>query len=292
MGSEIAKPKKRWSARNIILVVVGGVVLGCVCLIIAIVVSTKSNVANPTSTIVSSPTQPQPTATLPPTDTQTPEYTPTISLTPTITDTPTITQTPTKTPLPSNTPLPSKTFTPTANPYKYNGQGDSVIDITKPDPSGPAILKITYAGGGNFAIWNYDDLGNKIDLLVNTIGSYTGTRPIDFLVGENTARLEITASGKWTIEIQSLSEVRTQPIPGTITGTGDDVILLVGSNPDLLKIDASATHHNFVIWAYGTSRDLLVNEIGPYTGTVIAGPDTQILVIEAVGKWIIEVTTR
>jgi len=69
-------------------------------------------------------------------------------------------------------------------------------------------------------------------------------------------------------------------------------VMLYGGKPDLLKIDASKAHSNFVIWAYGTMRDLLVNEIAPYTGTVIAKSDTIILVIEASGEWSIAVTTR
>lgn len=73
---------------------------------------------------------------------------------------------------------------------------------------------------------------------------------------------------------------------------GDDVILLAGGTPDLLKVDASAARSNFVIWGYGERRRLLVNEIAPYDGTVIAGKDTLVLAIEAEGRWQIEVTAR
>lgn len=39
-------------------------------------------------------------------------------------------------------------------------------------------------------------------------------------------------------------------------------------------------------------RSRLVNEMAPYQGTVIAGRDTIVLVIEAEGPWEIEVTVR
>ena len=189
--------------------------------------------------------------------TATPTYTSTPSLTSTITDTPTITPTSTITSTPTKTPLPSKTPTATANPFLYTGKGDQVVDITKPDPSGPALMRINYSGGGNFAIQNYDDQGNQIDLLVNVIGSYKGTVPLDFLENQSTTRLQITSSGNWTIEILAITEMRHETIPGQITGIGDDVISLNGTNPDLLKVDASSAQDNFVIWSYGSRRNLL-----------------------------------
>jgi hypothetical protein len=89
-----------------------------------------------------------------------------------------------------------------------------------------------------------------------------------------------------------LSEVRRVSAPGTFTGYGDDVVLLTGGTPDLLKVDATAAKGNFAIWTYGSARDLVVNEIAPYTGTVLVGSDSDILVISAERAWSIEVTTR
>jgi hypothetical protein len=275
--------------RNIIIAIIGSVVLVCVCLFIVIV--TNSNKAKQVTSI-SSPTIGPSATEAPPTETATSIYTSTPSLTPTITDTPTITPTPTITSTPTKTPLPSKTPTATANPFLYEGRGDQVVDITKPDPSGPGIMKISYSGGGNFVVENYDDQGNQIELLVNVIGSYKGTVPLDFLENESTTRLQITSSGNWTIEILPMTEVRQETIPGQIAGVGDDVVYLNGTNPDLLKVDASSARDNFVVWSYGSNRNLLVNQIAPYTGTVILPNDTTILVIQATGKWSLAVTTR
>lgn len=194
---------------------------------------------------------------------------------------------PTTTPEPTDTPFPTVTNTPPPEPIILTGSGDDVIEVEK--WSDAALLKISYQGGGNFAVWSYGADNEPIDLLVNTIGSYEGTRPLDFLEGELTTRFQIESSGQWEFTILPLSEIRTEKIPGTILGVGDDVILLDGE-PDLLKIDASTAESNFIVWGYGNYSDLLVNEIAPYTGVVIAGNDVLILVIEAEGEWSIEVT--
>jgi hypothetical protein len=73
----------------------------------------------------------------------------------------------------------------------------------------------------------------------------------------------------------------------TFSGRGDAVItitLLEG----LTLIDASHRgSSNFVVWLRGSSDDLLVNEIGRYTGTRAAGVGggTFLLDVEADGAW-------
>jgi len=198
-------------------------------------------------------------------------------------------------------PRPTATSTPTPAPIILSGTGDSVVDIQKWD--GPALAHIMYSGSGNFVVWNYGADGEKIDLLVNTIGEYEGTRPLDFLDYEETARFQIEGRGQWEIQIFPLYErIRRVGIPGTFDGKGDDVILgynMTGTGrPDLLKVDASQTRGNFVVWGYGNSRDLLINELAPYSGTVIVARSLSmvkgalILVVRAEGSWSIEVMTR
>ena len=234
--------------------------------------------------------QPSNTPTLANTATATP--TPSISPTPTITPTPSKTLPPSKTPTDTQTPKPSETPSETPNPFALSGHGDSVVDVQKPDTAGPAIAVITYHGGSNFVVWNYDATGNQLNLLVNTIGTYTGTVPIDFLQDEQTARFKIKAGGPWNIDLLPLNQARQAAVPSTVNGYGDDVLLLTGGTADELKVDASQAQENFVIWAYGTQRDLLVNDIAPYTGTVLAGSDTKVLVIKASHSWSIEITAR
>lgn len=198
---------------------------------------------------------------------------------------PTATLPPTETPLPTETPTP----VPTLAPIILQGTGDSVVDVQKPDIA--MVARIVYNGGSNFAVWNVDANGNDIDLLVNTIGAYQGVVPIDFLQSEYTARFKITASGAWQIELLSLASARRETIPGTFQGTGDDVIYLDGATPDLLTANATGSS-NFIVWEYGTARDLLINEIAPYTGTVAMSRNTVLIVVNATGPWAIEIKTR
>jgi hypothetical protein len=159
-------------------------------------------------------------------------------------------------------------------------------------------LKIKYIGRGNFAVRNYPANSNGhdyYDLLVNTIGAYEGTVPLDFKEGEQTARFEVIAdtSGGWEFRIEPITNARIEQIPGKISGTGDDVIFVKGTTPDLLKADASQAKHNFAVFAITTRRiDLLINEIAPYTRTNILDSSTFGLIVHATGPWSLEVKTR
>lgn len=220
-----------------------------------------------------------------------PTQAPILAQMPTLTATPMATNTPilTATPQPTQTPTPQPTATATPKPIKLSGTGDSVVDIDKGDWA--AIAKIKYSGGSNFAVWTYGKSGEKYDLIVNTIGAYDGTRPIDLLNNQHTARLEITASGRWEIEILPAIQARSIKVPGLIEGNGDDVVLLIGK-PDLGKVDASKATRNFAIWAYSTTgRDLPVNKIAPYSGTIIL-TNAVFLDVKATGPWSIETTSK
>lgn len=209
---------------------------------------------------------------------------------------------PTQTPMPTYTPRPTQTRRPTATPTPlpepmvFTGTGDQVVDL---DWDGSALLHITYTGSGNFAVWSYDDNGEVIDLLVNTIGRYDGIRPLDFSSADDTTRLVIESSGEWTIQVSPLDMMRGVELPATFSGTGDDVVYLIApGRPDLLTIDASTATGNFAVWASSEHRDLLVNEIAPYTGTVMIPRDIPgsrhwvVLTIEAEGKWTIKATSK
>ena len=206
----------------------------------------------------------------------------------------TFTPRPTQPPEPTRTPRPTATSTPVPEPIFLTSVGDSVFDIQKWE--GPAILRIKYTGGGNFVVRNYAANGKDYyDLLVNTIGPYEGTVPLDFRDGEHTARFEVKAelSGAWEFHIEPLSNARVETIPGTIAGTGDDVILIGGGEAELLTVVASQAEHNFVIHTISSGGlDPLVNEIAPYAGTKLPDASTMALIIQATGPWSLEITTR
>lgn len=229
-----------------------------------------------------------PTGTAAPTDTSAP--TATLTPAPTNTKPPTNTPAPTATPRPTRTPLPTKTPTDVPTPIVLTGRGDQVVETGKPDNQAMIAWSV-YNGRSNFIVTAYNANGERIGSLVNAIGAYDGKVPLDWLKNENTTRLEVKSSGDWTITLLPLSKVRVEEF-GRITGAGDDVIAF-SDNIDLVSVDASKAQSNFVIWAWSdTDRDLLINDIAPYTGSAIAQPGAFILTIEADGPWVLGVTKR
>jgi hypothetical protein len=165
----------------------------------------------------------------------------------------------------------------------YSGVGDSILAIELPDgPGQVAVATLTHDGSSNFAIFSLDDNLAQQDLIVNTIGSYQGTVLFNAGFGGDPSSLEITADGNWTVTMKSVLSLR-QFTGASITGAGDDVVLYFGkAAPATITHDGSS---NFAVWLYGDSTELVVNEIGPYTGTVrwIAGPS--VVAVTADGNW-------
>ena len=121
-----------------------------------------------------------------------------------------------------------------------------------------------------------------MDLLVNEIGSYQGTVQEE---EEGASFLEITAGGSWRIEANTVDQAPT--FDESATGLGDSVVLVTGDSGI-----ADITHagdSNFAVLTYplaGRRRDLLVNEIGNYAGSV-RFPGPALIEITANGDWTI-----
>ncbi len=154
------------------------------------------------------------------------------------------------------------------------------------------MLHAKHTGSSNFALWNYGPGNQKIDLLVNTIGNYEGFRPLDFMDDEITTRFEVKADGEWQLDILPLTTAPIVDVPASVKQSGDYVFWLRGSS-DLLKAQSNSDS-NFVIYGYSASdrRKLLVNEIAPYSGTVMLPSNTYLIVVEAEGAWTIDVTAK
>ena len=169
----------------------------------------------------------------------------------------------------------------------YSGTGDSILAIELPDgPGQVAVATLTHDGSRNFAIFSLDAGMAQQDLIVNTIGPYQGTVLFNAGFGGDPSSLEITADGNWTVTMKSVLSLR-QFSGNAVTGVGDDVVLYLGdAGAATISHDGS---RNFAIWLYGDSTDLVVNEIGPYNGTVrwIAGPS--VVAVTADGNWSVTV---
>lgn len=210
------------------------------------------------------------------------EAVPTETPAPELTDTPA--PEPTDTPIPTATPEPE----PVLEPIGYSGTGDDLINIEKPGQrDDPVITYVTgNAAGRHFAVTGYDADGERTALLVNTTDPYEGIVPVDFRMRDSpTAQLEINAPGDWEIELRPITMARVVESPGTVAGTGDEVIMIEGE-ASAAKITGNATGRHFSVTGYGDNRpNLMVNTTDPYDGRVRVASGTDFLEITAVDEW-------
>ena len=115
-----------------------------------------------------------------------------------------------------------------------------------------AIAAATHTGSANFAIATISESGEQNDLLVNTIGNYTGTVLFDEQNGQHSVAFEVTADGPWTITIQPVTDARAWDGQAELTGTGDDVVKIDPALSGLVTANVSHDGEgNFAIIAYG-----------------------------------------
>nr|WP_274635960.1 hypothetical protein [Microbacterium bovistercoris] len=146
-------------------------------------------------------------------------------------------------------------------------------------------MTATHKGQRNFAISVLDASNSSTgELLVNTIGRYSGTTAWGLMALGDGVRLQVTADGDWTVTISPFAAAKE--FTGSAKGTGDGVMLYNGDAAAL-----TATHkgqRNFVVYeetseAFGMG--LLVNEIGTYSGTVPFSSGPSILTVQGDGAW-------
>jgi hypothetical protein len=197
---------------------------------------------------------------------------------------PTPTTEPTPAPEPSVEPTaePSPVPTPVRPVLAKTGKGDKILKFAAQD--GPVVALIKNTGSGNFAVISYS--GTEYDdLLVNTIGSYSGR----VYVAPGVNLLKVTSSGSWSVDLRPIASAPRWNGTSALKGTGDYVVLVSDGAFGTTTI-ANSGKGNFAVIAYdeyGEYLDLLVNEIGSYHGEVLLPEsDPIVLAIHADGgKW-------
>jgi hypothetical protein len=152
-------------------------------------------------------------------------------------------------------------------------------------------------------VWLINEGGTKVDLLTNEIGSYSGEAAISihdrsFLAEPpGNYRLEISASGSWTVGISQPNYTSGPGAPHSYNGSGRSVTEPFTLEDGLAIFTlAHDGNSNFIVWLLasdGSNAELLVNEIGPYDGGTSIGVGSPlepnagvyILDIEADGNW-------
>jgi len=169
-------------------------------------------------------------------------------------------------------------------PLTQSGTGDNIITLPKGATAG--IVTATHDGSSNFVI-NVLDAANQstADLLVNTIGAYTGATAYGLTALGDGVSLQITADGNWTITLSPISAA-----PALVgAGSGDAVFLYTGPAEPLTV--AHSGESNFVVTedtGASFSFGLLINEIGAYTGTVPMSAGPSIVTVRADGAWTLQ----
>lgn len=173
-------------------------------------------------------------------------------------------------------------------PFKVTGTGDAYIDYVVPFDA-MAGLDVTYSGDHHFSIVSRLEGDEYGDLLVNTIGSYSGRVLLpnaESRFNERVRYLEISASGPWAIIATPVDYL--PQFTGGAAGVGDEVLRFM-SNANRATFTHDGTR-NFIVSAhglfqYGSTWDLLINVIGPYNGQVRIPSVTRVLEIQADGTW-------
>lgn len=162
------------------------------------------------------------------------------------------------------------------------GNGDDVVsDISV--GNGIYRVRFTHFGARNFVVKSYDATGDR-ELLINEIGNYDG---YVLLSGEAPYSFEITADGSWNFTVEKLNDISDT----SFVGKGDYVTGLCTISSGAWEITHDGQHH-FAVRVYTSDgRDLLVNEIGTYSGKkmiTVSNDSYAFFEITADGNWTIK----
>ncbi|MBJ8007486.1 tripartite tricarboxylate transporter TctB family protein [Bacillus cereus] len=171
---------------------------------------------------------------------------------------------------------------------KMEGSGDSVTNKMQLN-SGLVFFDFNNTGSRNFIVHLKDSSGNTIELLVNTIGNYSGKVSTAIPVsGEY--YLEVKSSSNWNATVTQETPLVSEKVPGTINGHGDDVVFIdVPSGNHIVKLKHTGSR-NFIVKV--NDQNLLVNKIGAYEGSssqVFENSGMYSFAIKADGDWSITI---
>jgi len=187
---------------------------------------------------------------------------------------------------PTTTTTESQTIQP--DPVEFTGSGDEVIEfgdglswLTQVF----GIFEFQVAGSGNNAVWALDQDFETADLLINTVGSQSGSRLLS--LDYDATGLEVEVSDSWTFIVSPPTNMFPPgssadfnvPVVDT-TGTYDGAeqaaadwegpsVIALRTDGRVAEIIASGDG-NIAMWIYSSNgeSDLLVNEIDEFEGSV------------------------
>ncbi len=179
---------------------------------------------------------------------------------------------------------------PEPSPITLSGTGQQASKKFSLE-SGLSIFKMTHTGTSNFAVILMDSDGQRVELLVNDIGKFDGSKAVG-IAKKGEYILDVSADGKWTVTIEQPRPRTADATPQTFTGTGQQVSPFITLNKGLNTFKLKHTgKSNFAIILMdndGNREELLVNEIGNFDGSKAVGisrAGIYLLDISADGAW-------
>ncbi|HIS51503.1 MAG TPA: zinc ribbon domain-containing protein [Candidatus Onthomonas avicola] len=174
-------------------------------------------------------------------------------------------------------------------PIVFSGSGDDIVDLDIPEDFGEYVFQISgNEEARHFSVISYNSQGEYSELLVNTSDPYEGVT-VD--ASQDVARLEVKATGEWSITVTSLYSMPIVELDEVHGGTGDAVFLNAGGAGDgTAHISGNEESRHFAVTAYVLDgdvfdRELWVNTTEPYEGTVMTGGTPIIIVVDASDAW-------
>lgn len=176
-------------------------------------------------------------------------------------------------------------------PSNASGSGARILDLTLPRSS-PVVVTASHTGSSNFVVKLVPRGGGSEELLVNTIGNYSG-KTLAPEASKGRYRVQVEAGGRWSLRFQQPRPTGgAKVLPAVIQGRGDTVVA-VHANEGFQAV-VSGAHRgesNFAVHLTGygntSGRELLFNEIGTYRGeTLVDLPKGgSLLSVQADGSW-------